>query len=148
MEIKTKKLTLIFITHDRQKETIDYLKKIVFRLPLDKLDIIFISDNLTDEKLPADLQEVVKFFDNENIGKLKSILLHCKHIQTKYFKIIDHDDCLDFDLIEKFIDEIKPDDDFIYHTASIINDDDKYFGVISEDLNTLSKLRDSGKDVN
>lgn len=142
-----KKITLLFITHNKQKEVIDYLLTIIDRLPLKKIDILLISDNLSSLNLPKKLIGKVNFLMNENIGKLRSILLHCDEIKTKYFKVIDHDDCLDYNLLEKFVDDIRSDDDFIYHKASIIYKGNKNYGKVTSDNNLLNEMRNDGEDV-
>lgn len=142
-----KKLSLVFITYNKQIDVIRYVEKIIDFLPLNKIDVIIISDNKTDIKLSKKLLGKVQYYTNDNMGKLFSILTHVNKFETKYFKVIDDDDCLDYELVEKMVDNIREDDDFIYHNASIIYKDSEYFGLITAEKDQIKKLRIIGEDV-
>ncbi len=140
-----KKLTLIFITHNKLKETTEYINSIIGNIPK-AIDVFLIYDN--KEVINDELSKRVKFLSWENKGKMFSILKASNEVKTNYFKVIDHDDCIDYRFLKDLLEKIpNNNNNFLYHTANIIYDTSNSFGKITSKPKELDILRKDSQDV-
>lgn len=140
------KLTLAFITHNKLDELTKYVNSIVNKIPK-KLDVLLIYDNQKVDN--TKLNSRVTFLSWKNIGKFKSILRASDEINTKYLKVIDHDDCIDYRNLDKLIYLLPEGDDcFVYHKASKVYESSEQFGKVTVNESELDLLKEDSEDVN
>lgn len=143
-----KKITILYICHKIEKERIDYFKKL--SKLLHDFDFIFLYDGALKDKNFSFSDNVQILINNENIGKLKSIIKASEYINTPFFKVFDYDDCLfPYELI-KLNSKLRfnSGNKFYYHTASKIFSDFKDYGLQTIDNLKLREISKKSKDVN
>lgn len=147
---KNKGMTFVTVTHNNFWKVLNYLEKVYF-LSNKKLLIILICDGVVDHdfKKNANKSPIKVLFNNKNIGKLASLLKWKDSISTNRFKVIDSDDCINYDdafFLHDISKEFK-NDVFYLHKAAKITNDSEYFGKITTDKTMIARLLDESKDV-
>ncbi len=148
-----KNITLLIVMHD-QFESIDFFISLFNEEVKSNSEIIFAFDR-KEEEVPSDKLALIKnagfevLFNEENIGKLNTVINASHKIKTPFFKIVDQDDSIDPSKIEGLNNELSnvSSSALVKHVgAKIFSKDEKYF-VQSLDEDIIKHQIKIGKDV-
>lgn len=113
-------LTIVVPSYNTEKYISECSPSYLNASCLDELEIVFVNDGSTDstreivEKLAATYPQSVKVVNKENGGHGSAINCAVEIAEGKYFKVVDGDDWLDTENLEKLVNAIRNTDvDFI-----------------------------------
>ena len=124
-------LTISIAAYNAENDIKRCLDSMINTRVLDKLDIVVINDGSTDstsnvvENYTSKYPDSIRLINKSNGGHGSTINVGIKNARGKYFKIVDSDDWVDKDGIEKLVDFLSSNDvDMImnpYHEVSYDN---------------------------
>lgn len=123
-------LSIVFCSYKTQDDDVEYLNFLRQKLP-ENIQLIYAYDNKLSKSNIGKLSKNIDIFDSdENIGKFKLILKVSKIVKSKWFKVIDYDDSLNYYAVNKTIGQLRKikDDTYPSHKAAKLDLSSKYYG--------------------